>query len=118
MKWEPYNKDPDFLCGVPEAADGDVGYRVLAVHNAPCTEVHGGYEHELMIERVAAGLNLLDRLQHTVGNPVFAIETNLGLLRKRIEAGSFGVDGQLDEALEIVDEIRKSLEKIKAAIKP
>lgn len=65
-------------------------------------------------ERLAAGLNLLDNLQHEIGNPVFAIETNLGSLRKRVE--HIGKPRWRDEAAEILDEIQASLEKIKAAI--
>lgn len=120
MRWEPYNKDPSFLCGVPGVGDERKGYHVLAVHESPCSEVPGepDHEHERLIERIAAGLNLLSDLQHEVGNPVFAIETNLDPLRKRIKDSQeiSGRSNKLSEALEIVDEIQASLEKIKAAI--
>ena len=122
MKWEPYNKDPTLLCGVPERG----GYRIVAIHDldghtrAACRVWAGvdNLEHERFVEQIAAGLNLLDKLQHEVGNPVFSIETNLDPLRKRI-AESQAISGRsckLVEALTIIDEIQASLEKIKAAI--
>jgi hypothetical protein len=42
-----------------------------------------------------------------VGNPVFAIETNLEPLRKRI------VNGNVEEALQILKEIEQSVNRIK-----
>ena len=52
-------------------------------------------------------MNLVDELEDGIGNPLFAIETNLEPLRRR-------VDG---EALEIVDSIERSLEKAKQSLK-
>ena len=49
-------------------------------------------------------------IEHTIGNPLFAIETNLEPLRKRIKAG------RMEEALEIVDDIQQSVEKAKLAL--
>lgn len=55
--------------------------------------------------------NLLPNdLKHTIGNPLFAIETNLNPLRKRIK------DGRVEEALQIVAEIEVSLNKAKEAL--
>lgn len=48
-------------------------------------------------------------IEDRIGNPAFAIETNLDPLVKRIS------DGRTEEALKIVEEIRASLEKIKVA---
>jgi len=121
VRWEPYNKDPSFLCGVPESAAEGKGYRVLAVHDTPSACANSvDPDHERLIERMASGLNLLDKLQHEIRNPVFAIETNLESMLKRIRdeiAGmpSVKADG-LKEALVIADEIQSSLERIKAAI--
>jgi uncharacterized protein YcgL (UPF0745 family) len=48
-----------------------------------------------------------DVCKHMVGNPVFAIETNLEPLRKRI------VNGNVEEALQILKEIEQSVNRIK-----
>lgn len=45
--------------------------------------------------------------KHMIGNPLFAIETNLAPLRKRI------VEKREAEALQILDEIQLSINKIK-----
>lgn len=50
-------------------------------------------------------------LDHFLGNPLFAIETNLNPLRKRIK------DGRYNEALEIIDSIQRSVNKAKEALK-
>ncbi len=125
MRWEPYNKDASMLCGVPEAGDSEKGYRIVAVHDldkfsAEC-RVHmvDDLEHEAFVARIAAGLNLLDKMQHEIGNPVFAIETNLDPLRKRIKDAASGTPnplGRASDALEIVEEIQALLERIKAAL--
>ncbi|MBF0563790.1 MAG: HAMP domain-containing histidine kinase [Nitrospirae bacterium] len=47
---------------------------------------------------------------HKIGNPIFAIETGLGPLLKRIS------EGRKDEAVEVVDNIRSAVEKAKAFI--
>lgn len=52
-------------------------------------------------------LPLQNDIKHMIGNPVFAIETNLNPLRKRI------LNGKTDEAIEIVNEIEVALNKIK-----
>lgn len=46
-------------------------------------------------------------IEHTIGNPVFAIETNLEPLRRRIQ------DGRQEEALRILDSLQISVERIK-----
>lgn len=45
--------------------------------------------------------------KHIIGNAAFAIETNLAPLKKRI------IEGRSQEALEIVQDIEVSIEKIK-----
>ena len=47
---------------------------------------------------------------HKIGNPVFAIETNLGPLQKRI------TEDRKDEAVEVVESIRGSVEKAKGIV--
>lgn len=49
----------------------------------------------------------LENLDHFLGNPLFAIETNLGPLRKRIK------EGRIEEALEVVDAIETSINTAK-----
>ena len=61
-------------------------------------------------EYIEAGMPLQNDPEHIIGNPVFAIETNLISLRKRITSG------RTEEALEIVDEIQVSIERIKSAL--
>lgn len=46
-------------------------------------------------------------VKHSVGNPVFAIETNLHPLIKRIE------ENKVEEAVQIIQDIHVSVEKIK-----
>lgn len=125
MRWEPYNKEPELLCGVPEESDPQKGYRIVQVHDFAqsadpvkdkCRADQDGYEHIQFIKRIATGLNLLNKIEAT---RCFAIDTNLGLLRKRIEDSQAisGRSNRLSEALAIIDEIQASVEKIKAAIK-
>jgi hypothetical protein len=52
----------------------------------------------------------IDNLDHFIGNPLFAIETNLNPLRKRIR------EGRVEEALEIVDNIETSINQAKTAL--
>jgi hypothetical protein len=52
----------------------------------------------------------LETVKERIGNPLFAIETNLEPLAKRIR------EGRTDEALEILDEIRLSVTKVKEAL--
>ncbi len=47
---------------------------------------------------------------HKIGNPVFAIETNLGPLEKRI------AEDRKDEAVQVVESIRGSVEKAKGIV--
>lgn len=54
-----------------------------------------------------AELPLQNDPKHMIGNPVFAIETNIMPLRKRI------VEGRTQEALEILADIETSLARIK-----
>ena len=49
-------------------------------------------------------------IEHTVGNPLFAIETNLEPLKKRIQ------EGHIEEALQIVGEIEASVQKAKLGL--
>jgi len=52
----------------------------------------------------------IENLDHFLGNPIFAIETNLDPLRKRIR------EGRIEEALAVVDSIQASVEQAKTAI--
>lgn len=45
--------------------------------------------------------------KHMIGNPIFAIETNIAPLRKRI------IEGRTQEALEVLESIETSLNQIK-----
>jgi nitrogen fixation/metabolism regulation signal transduction histidine kinase len=47
---------------------------------------------------------------HKMGNPMFAIETNLDPLKRRIE------DGRVSEAVKVVQSIRNSVEKAKGIV--
>lgn len=49
-------------------------------------------------------------IEHTVGNSLFALETNLEPLRKRIR------ENRIAEALEIVDALQISIEKAKRGL--
>jgi hypothetical protein len=49
-------------------------------------------------------------IEHTVGNALFAMETNLISLKKRIQ------DGRTEEALKITDNIQQSIEKAKEGL--
>jgi hypothetical protein len=65
--------------------------------------------------RSAASSNQLmaldaEEVRHRVGNPLFAIETNLGPLARRIK------DGRTGEALEIVGDVETSVNKAKLAL--
>ena len=53
-----------------------------------------------------AAVPLQNDVKHIVGNSVFAIETNLQPLKKRI------VEGRKDEAIEIVNSIETSIQQI------
>jgi hypothetical protein len=50
-------------------------------------------------------------VEDKIGNPLFAIETNLDPLERRVR------EGRVDEALGIISEIRSSLEKAKQALR-
>jgi pentatricopeptide repeat protein len=52
----------------------------------------------------------MENLDHFIGNPLFAIETNLDPLRKRIK------EGRIEEALEILDEMQRSVDLAKEAL--
>ena len=60
-------------------------------------------------------------IDHTIGNPLFAIETNLNPLRKQIQILRTLLPSSLysagDEALAIVDEIEKCVNNAKNALK-
>ncbi|HVI80633.1 MAG TPA: GAF domain-containing protein [Candidatus Acidoferrum sp.] len=47
---------------------------------------------------------------HKIGNPIFAIETNLGPLEKRV------AEGRTTEAQDVIDDIRVSVEKAKGIV--
>ena len=71
---------------------------------------------DILMDRLQEALDRIEALEkkaieHEIGNPVFAIETNLSPLRKRI------AENRVDEALQIVDEIEVSLERIKTVVK-
>jgi phosphoglycerate-specific signal transduction histidine kinase len=52
----------------------------------------------------------VDDMQHNIGNPVFAIETLLDPIRKRIR------ENRTEEALELLNSIQNSLNRIKSFI--
>jgi hypothetical protein len=49
-------------------------------------------------------------VRHELGNPAFAIETNLEPLKRRI------MEGRTEEAIAIVDSIQASVERIKQSL--
>lgn len=61
-------------------------------------------------ERDAVWKDISFTAAHKMGNPIFAIETNLDPLNRRIE------DGRASEAIDAVGRIRKSVEKAKAIV--
>ena len=61
-------------------------------------------------ERDAVWKDISFSAAHKMGNPIFAIETNLDPLQLRIE------DGRRSEAVEIIQSIRRSVEKAKAIV--
>lgn len=61
---------------------------------------------------VDKGIKMFENdIEHTVGNPLFAIETSLAPLRKRI------TELRTEEALSIVDLIEESVNKAKIGLK-
>jgi signal transduction histidine kinase len=75
------------------------------------TRVNAALEDEknrrVRAERDAVWKDISFTAAHRVGNPIFAIETNLDPLERRIR------EDRHSEALEVVDEIRSSVEKAK-----
>ena len=61
-------------------------------------------------ERDAVWKDISFSAAHKMGNPIFAIETNLDPLQLRID------DGRRSEAIEIIQSIRRSVEKAKAIV--
>jgi signal transduction histidine kinase len=61
-------------------------------------------------ERDAVWKDISFSAAHKMGNPIFAIETNLDPLRRRIN------DGRVHEATKVVDSIRSSIEKAKGIV--
>jgi hypothetical protein len=47
-----------------------------------------------------------EQMRYFIGNPIFAIQTNLDPLRKRIR------ENRIEESLQIIDEIEQSISKI------
>ena len=66
---------------------------------------------QLVIEQYTEQNLSIGFLENAIGNPVFAIETLLDPIRKRIK------DNRLDEALLLINHIQLSLEKIKNVLK-
>jgi len=61
-------------------------------------------------ERDAVWKDISFSAAHKMGNPIFAIETNLDPLRRRL------VDGRVTEALSVIESIRNSVEKAKGIV--
>lgn len=61
-------------------------------------------------ERDSVWKDLSFEAAHKMGNPIFAIETNLDPLQLRIE------DGRVTEAIAVIQSIRRSVEKAKAIV--
>jgi signal transduction histidine kinase len=61
-------------------------------------------------ERDAVWKDISFSAAHKMGNPIFAIETNLDPLKRRIE------DGRVAEAIKVVESIRSSVEKAKGIV--
>ena len=67
-------------------------------------------DRRVRAERDAVWKDISFSAAHKMGNPIFAIETNLEPLVKRI------VDGRREEAVEVVHDIQESIEKAKAIV--
>jgi len=52
-RWEPYNKDPNFLCRITDGT-----YEVYAVHETPCACCPASDKHADLIAWMAKRLNL------------------------------------------------------------
>lgn len=61
-------------------------------------------------ERDAAWKDISFSAAHKIGNPIFAIETNLNPLKRRVE------ENRKEEALDIISSIRTSVEKAKGIV--
>lgn len=99
-------------------ADGTVAeserfYEVVGHRDGPVVAIFffSDKESEELALRLATMVVNSD-VPHRIGNPLFAIETNLDPLRRRIS------NGESASALRIVDEISASVEKAKAALNP
>lgn len=51
-----------------------------------------------------------ENVRHLIGNPMFALETNLSSVRRRIQ------QGKSTEALELLDSMQTSIERIKTVL--
>lgn len=86
-----------------------------------CDKLSGTSKIDKLEPKAAGKAYLENDMKHMIGNPVFAIETNLEPLRKRILEAKNATNQIFSlkpciEALEIIDEIEVSLNKIKSFI--
>jgi signal transduction histidine kinase len=86
----------------------------LAATNNQLTATIAALEDEknkrVRAERDAVWKDISFTAAHKMGNPIFAIETNLDPLNRRID------EGRATEAVDVVGRIRKSVEKAKAIV--
>jgi signal transduction histidine kinase len=67
-------------------------------------------DKRIRAERDAVWKDISFSAAHKMGNPVFAIETNLDPLRKRV------MEGRRDESIEVIKNMRASIEKAKSIV--
>lgn len=69
-------------------------------------------EVDALAKRIVEAVNTwsAEHIRHMIGNPAFAIDLNLSVIERRIK------DGKLDDALRLIEVVRGSLERIKAAL--
>jgi signal transduction histidine kinase len=67
-------------------------------------------DKRIRAERDAVWKDISFSAAHKMGNPVFAIETNLDPLKKRV------LEGRKDESIEVIKNMRASIEKAKSIV--
>jgi signal transduction histidine kinase len=89
-------------------------YREVVELNGRLRSTNAALEDEknrrVRAERDAVWKDISSAAAHKLGNPIFAIETNLDPLQRRIE------DGRVAEAVKVIESIRTSVEKAKGIV--
>lgn len=80
-------------------------HAAIAINNAAKLE-----SRQKRLERDAVWKDISSSASHALGNPIFAMETNLNPLERRIK------EGRTEEAIAVLDSIRASVEKTKKIV--